>query len=227
MKKLGLQFMSSGFKCHVLLTGLQHDQKLYLSQKEDTSSVSVPLLSCLSQCGRSYLCLQTAYCRWEQLFILQWGLIKALGSQLSWQTYMWQLYLSHGSFLLRNVLVCNWAQGMLDRNNLGRYKSLGWSRERDKNSFSSIPDLILSAFLCHFERAFCTMKCGWKVRMWEKVRTNYGKPVGNICLLSRETKPFQPPKILGQREWCPFALFFFCLSIVGSSAYLQCSPTAL
>lgn len=207
--------MSSGFRCHVLPTGPQNDQKFYLPQKEGTSSGLVPLLSCLSQRGRSDLCLQTAYCRWEQLFILQSVLLMALDSQRRWQTYMWQLSLSHGSFILRNVLVCNQAQGMLDTDNLGWYKSLGWGGERDKNSFSSIPDIILSAFLCYFERALCSMKCGWKVGTWEKVRTSYSKPVGDICLLSSETKPLQPPKILTQREWCPLTLFFLCLSLAG------------
>lgn len=62
MKKLGLEFMPSGFKYHVLLTGPQNDRKFYLSQKEDTSSGLMPLFYGPSQCGGSYLCLQTAYC---------------------------------------------------------------------------------------------------------------------------------------------------------------------
>lgn len=147
MKTLGFEFMSSGFKCHVLLAGPHNDQKFYLPQKEGNSSSLMPLLYCLSHCGRRYLCLQTAYCWLEQLFVLQWVLLKALNRQLSWQTYMWQLYLSHRSFLLKNVLVCNQAQGMPDTNNTGRYKSLRWGGERDRNSFSSILNLILSTIL--------------------------------------------------------------------------------
>lgn len=47
MKKLGLEFMPSVFKCQALLTGSQNDQNFNLFQKEGTFSGLVPLL-CVS-----------------------------------------------------------------------------------------------------------------------------------------------------------------------------------
>lgn len=124
---------------------------------------------------------------------------------------MWQLYLSHSSFLLRNVLVCNWAQGMLDRNNSGRYKSLGWSRERDKNSFSSIPHLILSAFFVPLWKGIVYHEVWLEGRDVRKGKDKLWQTCRKYLLIQQRDKTLsatQDPRAKRVMSFCPFLLLF-------------------